>query len=243
MENIWIPKYDMPWTILPSVTDSSGKLSIPDCFSLFMDVAAVHAPMLKCGTEDLAKQGLFWLTVRSKIKIIRRPRMMEEVVLSTWPEEPKETRCNRDYSITKDGEPLVLGKTLWAVLNIKTNRLHKVDVLYPEGFKAVDDLAIPEPFTQFDKDFQGEEFAACTVRSTDIDFGGHMNNIAYIRAIESLFPAKEWQEKKISEMEIHYKRACYEGDVLKFQKKAEGDSLQLAAFLPNGKVAVYASLK
>ncbi|MBQ1284945.1 MAG: hypothetical protein IIY19_00700 [Lachnospiraceae bacterium] len=243
MENIWIPKYDMPWTILPSVTDSSGKLSIPDCFSLFMDAAAVHAPMLKCGTEDLAKQGLFWLTVRSKIKIIRRPRMMEEVVLSTWPEEPQETRCNRDYSITKDGEPLVLGKTLWAVLNIKTNRLHKVDVLYPEGFKAVDDLAIPEPFTQFDKDFQGEEFAAYTVRSTDIDFGGHMNNIAYIRAIESLFLAKEWQDMQISEMEIHYKTACYEGDVLTFQKKAAGDSLQLAAFLPNGKVAVYASLK
>ena len=74
MENIWIPKYDMPMIILPSLTDSSGKLSVPDCFSLFMDVAAVHAPMLKCGTEDLAKQGLFWLTVRSKIKIIRRPR-------------------------------------------------------------------------------------------------------------------------------------------------------------------------
>ena len=59
MENIWIPKYDMPMIILPSLTDSSGKLSVPDCFSLFMDVAAVHAPMLKCGTEDLAKQGLF----------------------------------------------------------------------------------------------------------------------------------------------------------------------------------------
>lgn len=242
MENKWIPKYDMPMIILPSLTDSSGKLSVPDCFSLFMDVAAVHAPMLKCGTEDLAKQGLFWLTVRSKIKIIRRPRMMEEVTVSTWPEEPQETRCNRDYSITKGDETLVLGKTLWAVLNMKTNKLHKVDVLYPEGFQAIDDLAIPEPFTQFDKNFQGEEFATYTVRPTDIDFGGHMNNIAYIRAIAGLFPAKEWQEKKISEMEIHYKTPCFEGDVLTFQIKAAGDTLQLAAFLPNGKVAVYASL-
>ena len=243
MDNIWIPKYDMPMVILPSVTDSSGKLSIPDCFSLFMDAAAVHAPMLKCGTEDLARQGLFWLTVRSKIKIFRRPRMMEEVVVSTWPEESKETRCNRDYSITQNGETLVLGKTLWAVLNTKTNRLHKVDVLYPEGFQAIDDLAIPEPFTAFDKDFQGEEFATYTVRPTDIDFGGHMNNIAYIRAIAGLFPAKEWQEKKISEMEVHYKSPCFEGNVLTFHKKQVGEYLHLCAYLPDGKIVVYAAIK
>ena len=218
------PVFEQSRFLGPSVCDASGHLSYPGAFGLFQDMAAAHAEPLGVGFEAMAAKGLFWLTVRSKIKIIRRPRMMEEVTVSTWPEEPQETRCNRDYSITKNGETLVLGKTLWAVLNIKTNRLHKVDVLYPEGFKAVDDLAIPEPFTQFDKDFQGEEFAAYTVRSTDIDFGGHMNNIAYIRAIESLFPAKEWQEKKISEMEIHYKTPCFEGDVLTFQKKAAGDS-------------------
>ena len=243
MEKEWVKKLDVQSVIYPSLTDSSGKLSIPDCFSVFMDIASIHAPMLECGTEDLARQGLFWLTVRSKIKIFRRPRMMEEVTISTWPEEPEDTRCNRDYSITKGDETLVLGKTLWAVLNMKTNRLHKVNVLYPEGFHAYEELAIPEPFTQFDKQFQGEEFASYTVRPTDIDFGGHMNNIAYIRAIAGLFPAKEWQDKKISEMEIHYKTPCFEGDVLTFQKKMVGDYLHLCAFHPDGKVAVYAAIK
>ena len=238
-----ITKYDAPTVIYPSLTDSSGKLSVPNCFSMFMDIASIHAPMLGCGTEDLAKQGLFWLTVKSKIKIIRRPHMMEEVTLSTWPEDPTETRCNRDYSITKDGEPLVLGKTLWAVLNMKTGRLHRVAELYPEGFVADPSLAIPEDFITFDKEFGGEEFASYTVKSTDIDFGGHMNNIAYIRAIAGLFPAKEWQDMKISEMEVHYKTACFEGDVLTFYKKTVNDMLQLCAYLPNGKIAVQAAIR
>ena len=237
-------KYEQSTIVYPSLMDSSGRLSIPDCFSLFMDIASVHAPLLGCGTEDLAKQNLFWLTVRSKIKIIRRPYLMEKIVLSTWPEPPEETRSVRDYAITQDGNPLVLGKTLWAVLNMKTHRLHRVAELYPEGFEAIPDLAVPEPFMQFDKQFEGEEFASYTVHSSDIDFGGHMNNIAYIRAIAGLFPAKEWQDMELSDVEIHYKNACFEGDVLTFQKKAAGDgSLQLAAFLPNGKIAVYASLK
>lgn len=229
--------------VYPSHMDSSGRLGIPDCFSLFMDVAAPHAALLGCGTQDLAKKDLFWLTVRSKIKILRRPYLMENITVSTWPEEPEETRCIRDYSITQDGKPLVLGKTLWAVVNLKTGKLAPVDELYPEGFKAIPDIAVEEPFTRFDKDFGGELFASYTVRSTDIDFGGHMNNIAYIRALAGLYPADEWQALNISEMEIHYKSSCFEGDVLEFHKKTVGETTQFCASKADGKPILYASFK
>lgn len=238
-----IPKYDVPMLIYPSRTDSSARLSVPDCFALFMDIAAPHAAMLGCGTEDLAKQDLFWLTVKSKIKILRRPRMMEDVTVSTWPRKPEETRCIRDYSITKGDETLVLGKTLWAVINIKTGKLNRVDVLYPEGFQTISDIAIEEPFTKFDREFEGEPFGTYTVRSTDIDFGGHMNNIAYIRAFTSLFSAKEWQDLKVSELEIHYKSPCFEGNTLSFEKKQVEDSTHICAKLPDGKIAIYIAMK
>ncbi len=238
-----IAKYEVPITVYPSLADSSARLSVADCFALFMDVAAPHASLLGCGADDLMKKDLFWLTVKSKIRIIRRPYMMENVIVSTWPKMPEETRCVRDYSITKDGKPLVLGKTLWAVMNTKTGRLHKVAELYPEGFQAIEEVAIQEPFIRFDRPFGGEEFATYLVRSTDIDFGGHMNNIAYIRAIESLFSAKEWQKMNITEMEIRYSASCYEGNELTFFKKNVDDTIQLCAHLPDGKVAVEASVK
>lgn len=238
-----IQKYDIPTIVYPSRMDSSGRLSIPDCFALFMDIAAPHAALLGCGTQDLARQDLFWLTVRSRIKIIRRPYMMENILLSTWPDNPEETRCIRNYSITQDGQPLVLGKTLWAVVNIKTGKLNRVDILYPEGFRAHEEVAVPEPFTRFDRKFEGETIGSYEVRSTDIDFGGHMNNIAYIRALESLFPAEEWQRMNITEAEIHYKAPCFEGNVLRFEKKTEGGAAQFCAKLPDGKAVLYAMLK
>lgn len=240
---MWIAKYDEPTIIYPSRMDSSGKISIPDCFSMFMDIAAPHAALLNCGTEDLAKKGLFWLTVRSKIHIVKRPRLMDEVTVSTWPEAPEETRCIRNYSITKNGEPLVLGKTLWAVLNMQTGKLSRVDELYPDDFEACTEVAIPEPFTRFDRDFEGEAIGSYTVRSTDIDFGGHMNNIAYLRAFAGLYTAKEWQALNLSDIEIHYKSPCFEGNTLTFQKKTVGDQTQFAAFLDNGKPAVYIAVK
>ena len=240
---MWIAKYDEPTIIYPSRMDCSGKLSIPDCFSMFMDIAAPHAALLECGTEHLAKKGLFWLTVRTKIHINRRPRLMEEVTVSTWPEAPEETRCVRNYSITKNGEPLVLGKTLWAVLNMQTGKLNRVDELYPEDFVPCTEVAVPEPFTRFDRNFEGETFGTYTVRSTDIDFGGHMNNVAYLRAFASLYSAKEWQNLNLTDIEIHYKTSAFEGNTLTFQKKQEGDETQVVAFLENGKPAVYIAMK
>ncbi len=80
-----------------------------------------------------------------------------------------------------------------------------MDELYPEGFVAHPEIAIEEPFVKFDRDFEGEAFAKYRVRSTDIDFGGHMNNIAYIRDIAGAFSAKEWSAMNIKEMEIYYK--------------------------------------
>lgn len=236
-------KYDLSTIVYPSRMDASGRLSIPDCFALFMDIAAPHAALLGCGTEDLAKRGLFWITVKSKIRIIRRPRVMEEIVLSTWPEDPMESRCMRDYSITQNGEALVLGKTLWAVMNMQTGKLNRVDELYPEGFRAIPDIAVPEPFIRFDKDFGGEKFGEYTVRSTDIDFGGHMNNIAYLRAMAGMFSAEEWQEMKLSEVEIQYKTPCFEGNVLSFYAKKAEDWTQICAMLPDGRAAVCIAMK
>ncbi len=238
-----IAKYDVPTIVYPSRTDASARLSIPDCFSLFMDIAAPHAALLGCGTTDLAKQDLFWITAKSKIKILRRPYMMEEMVVSTWPREPEETRCIRDYSITQGDKTLVLGKTLWAVTNIKTGKLSRVDVLYPEGFKAIPDIAIEEPFTKFDRDFEGEAFATYQVRPTDIDFGGHMNNIAYIRAFSSLFPVEEWNKMNITEMEVYYKAPCFEGNILSFERKEVDGYTHVCAKLPDGKPVLYISYK
>ena len=86
-----------------------------------------------------------------------------------------------------------------------------------------------------------EEFARYTVRSTDIDLGGHMNNVAYVRAIAGAFSCDEWQKMDIRELEIAFRAPCYEGDTLVWQKRAD-DALSLRAALPNGKTIVLARI-
>ena len=69
-------------TITPSLCDFDGKLSIPDCFSVFQDIAADHAERLGVGADAMINRGLFWLTVKTKIRFLRRPAMPETVTVS-----------------------------------------------------------------------------------------------------------------------------------------------------------------
>ena len=59
----------------------------------------------------------------------------------------------------------------------------------------------------------------------------------------SAFTVEEWKKLNISEMEVHYKAQCFEGDLLKFQKKTVGDSTQICCIRPDGKAALYVAFK
>ena len=214
--------------ILPSMCDATAKLGIPDAFALFMDIATEHAEGLGIGMNGLMKQGLFWLTVRTRIRFIDRPALTETVTVRTWPETPERSRCNRDYAILRDGKIIVEGKTEWMIMNMKTGRLHPVDGVFPEGLALLQDRVLPEPFMRMADDFDGAQaLGRYTVRSTDIDLGGHMNNAAYVRAIAGLFASKDWQGLGIREMEGSFRAPCFEGETLEAQRRNTDGGIEL----------------
>ena len=220
--------YSRELTILPSMCDAEGKLGVPNAFALFMDIATEHAEALRIGMTDLMPQGLFWLTARTRLRFHRRPGMIERVEAVTWPETPERSRCNRDYLLRGGDEILIEGKTEWMVLNMNTGRLHPANTLFPEGMEIEEDRVLPGPFMRMDEGFEGaEDMGGYTVRSTDIDLGGHMNNAAYVRAIAGAFSTDEWKKMDPRELEIAYRSPCFEGETLRLQRRGTADGLEL----------------
>ena len=235
-------EYSRSLTVLPSMCDASGRLGVPDTFALFMDIATEHAEQLGIGMNGLMKQGLFWLTARTRVRFHRHPAMVETVTARTWPEKPERSRCNRDYVLEANGEILAEGKTEWMIMNLKTGRLYPTDSVFPEDLELLEDRVLPGPFMRMSDDFTDlDDFGSYTVRSTDIDLGGHMNNAAYVRAIAGAFSASAWQEMDIHEMEVAFRAQCYEGSVLRIQRRAgeAGTEVRLSC---DGKTVVLARI-
>ena len=231
-------------TIVSSRCDSTARLSVPGAFDLCIDLAGEHAEALGNGIGSMMERGLFWVAVKTKLRFVRRPRIMERVTLETWPEPPGRMKQNRSYRMTAEGETLLTGKTEWTVLDTGAGGLHSPrDGIYAPALEFCAEQSCPAPFHRFRDDFADAPFARYTVRSTDIDMGKHMNNVAYVRMLAGLFPTEEWNAMDPREAELHYRSQCHEGDELLLQKRTAPDgALEIRAALADGTTILLARI-
>ena len=229
--------------ILPGLCDYSAELSLSSAAMLFMDMAMMHAEKLGIGFTGFNERGLFWVAVKTRIKIYKRPKMAETVTVATWPEEAGGFKCNRDYEIYDENGTYAVGKTEWAIIDSNTHVPQKATDIYPEGLPIEEKRVIPQPFEKLKGDFEGELLGTYRLRNIDTDYGKHMNNVAYIRAIEGIFTSEELSRRDFKELEIHYKNPCFEGETLSFYGVEENGILDLKILNEEGKTAVLARLK
>lgn len=230
--------------IIPiSLCDFDGVLGIPETFSMMMDLATEHAQSIDLGISSIGKKSLFWLAVRTRIRFIRRPKIEERVSLSTWPEKPQRLRNNRSYLVEKNGERLVEGKTEWAILNTETGRLVKGDDVYPKGLDFEPESVFDDPFERVKDSFEeSEQFAQYTVRSTDIDLGGHMNNAAYPRALFSVFSTEERKAMKLSGIDVRFVSPSFEGETLLLYRHQNEEKTEYAMKKQDGTTVLLAAV-
>ena len=214
------PIFEQNILIPPSACDYSGRLGYAGAFAVLMDLATEHAEHLGIGLAAMKAKNRFWVTVRTKIIFHERPAVSEAVRLITWPEKPGAVRCNRSYEIRRGDKLLIAGRTEWAVMNTEANAIAPAADLFPADPDYVSGPSVSEPFVRIPARFDGTEpFASYTVRSTDIDLGGHMNNAAYPRALFGAFSAKELEAMQARSIDLIFRAPCYEGEKLDFYKK------------------------
>ncbi len=239
MEEVYSRQLDID----PGNTDISGRLSYQGVFGAFMDIASRHASVLGIGIQGMQAKGLFWLTVKTRVRFFRRPFIGETVTVKTWPEAPEKVRGNRSYVLEKGEEILAAGKTEWAVMDVVKHRIAPMGGLYPDDLRFDTPSACPEPFAQVKDVFDEEDvFCEYRVRSTDIDVGGHMNNVAYVRALMSCFSSAEISAMDIRCIDVIFRSPCFEGDLLTIQKKQAEDAVHVRMH-KNGETVLLASVE
>ncbi len=231
-------KYRKNCRVLTSMCGRDGKMTIPQIFSAFMDIATEHAEILGIGYTELTPRHLFWITSKSRVHLIRAPRLLEEIVIETWPETPGALRCNRDYRILSGEDVLAEGKTEWTVFDLAASRVVPTAEFYPKGFETIEETVLPEGFDRIRDTFTDTEpFASYRVRSVDIDLGGHMNNVAYISAMAGCFSAEEWSRLRIRDVEVIYRAQTFENETLYFYRSEQEGVIDIKAAKEDGTAA------
>ena len=233
--------FEKNFTLSPDYCGASARMSPLAVFTMFQAIAAEHAERIGVGGAAMARRGAFWLTLHSRVDFFRWPALAQEVTAATWPEhcEGRSLRCFRSYSLRQGDQLLALGRTQWAVLGEKGRLIPFAQSGFPEDFPFVEREGITEAPARFRDDLLPEELVQRhTVRSTDIDMGRHMNNVAYVWMLLGTLSSKELAA--LCEMETHYRRPCLEGETLSIRRRRLEHGWDFAAVKPNGETAVCA---
>lgn len=224
--------------------DATSHLGIPNAFGVFLDLATEHAESLGIGTELIREKHIFWVTARTRAHFYRRPAMTEKVQAETFMGPGRGPKAARYYRLFSGDEVLVEGRTDFVATNIATGQLARISDFFPqqdEITEALKDKVLPlsDPAPRISPDFSEDELLGTyTVRSTDIDLGGHMNNVAYLYAIAGLFSNEALKTAAWNDVDIAYRRPCYEGEVLSAYLRRTEENAELALRKPDGETAV-----
>lgn len=231
--------------VTPELCGAAAQLSPLGVFTIFQALSAQHSEQIGVGAFAMAQRNEFWLALHSRVDFSRPARLMDELTTATWPEPCGERalRCFRSHSLHRGDELIAQGRFEWVVLGAGGKLVPFGQSGFPKDFAYTDRVGLNAPPARFVDTLTDDDFAfSYTVRSTDIDFGRHMNNVAYVRVLLGCFPAALLDSGRIASIEVHYASPCLEGEELAVYCRREG-ALARLAIRRAGKPAVLAEVR
>lgn len=231
--------------VTPELCGRAARLSPLGVFTIFQGIATLHAEQIGVGAFAMAQRGEFWLTAHTRVDFFSSATLLDQLTAVTWPEPCSErsVRSFRSYSLHRGYELVALGRTQWVIWGEGQRLLSFGQSGFPQDFRFSDRVGLRDAPARFTDTLTEDDLAfRCAVRSTDIDFGRHMNNVAYVRALLGCFPAEELDSGRIASVEVHYASPCLEGEELDVYCRREG-ALARLAIRRGGKAAVLAEVR
>ncbi len=205
-----------------SICDPSVKLGVKGTFDLVQDCVTEMMGSIEIdGVTIKRKFGCVWVFTRNRIQIDRALGWNERYTSECFISSAKGAKMTVDTVFKDtDGKICVYSRIEMCVLDLETQRIRRIrDV----GVDSDTDVELPQIDMQFSRlKHDGlEPIDSLVVRSGDIDFVGHTNNVSYIRFITNTYSVKELSEKPIKEIEIRYAGQTHEGDTLIVRKSVK----------------------
>lgn len=217
------PIYRKELILDEALTDCFGRLKGSALLYLVQEMAGTHVRRmaLSPAPEEL---GLIWVITRHRVQIRRWPRLGETVRLETWPLPTTRVAYPRSVvAYDRDGNELFRSISLWVLVD-RTSRalvLPKKSGICIRGVLLGNELPSPRGLSQ------GVCAAASrrTVRFTDLDGNGHMNNCRYLEWVADLLPASFHRAHTLTDMTLCYPTEAREGDELEISRVFTDDGV------------------
>ena len=218
--------YSFASRIRSSECDETARLDYVALVNYLQDCSTFHTESMGLGLSYLAAHRFAWLIAAWQIKIVRRPRFLEHVTVSTWCYDMSRTLAQRCFSIVDgQGEPCVLADSIWFTYDTAAGRPCRI----PDSEFAylTDEPRLDLPKTERKLKVTGDyvEATPIVIGPQHLDTNKHVNNAQYVLMALSVLP-EGFEPSRIC---VQYKLQTMEGETLvpRLYEEARGTVVEL----------------
>lgn len=236
--------YVKSYTIDTTHVDQMNNLRPSVLMSFFQDMATDHAEIMGLTRDYLVENhNACWIVVRNWYSLKKPLKVNEVLTIKTWHRGAAPLIVYRDFDLYVGEELVGEAVAAWVVADVVSRKM-----LRPRDVEGIVNSPVPETVKTVQlrpirRPGELETVYARTVRYSDLDVNGHMNNTKYADLILDAFTPEEMNGKFIAEMQLNYSQECKWGETLAVARKVDGDGCYIDGCCEDGERRFEATLQ
>ena len=229
MTKIIPTEYTLPIKVASYDVGANNTMRLSAVLRYQQEAGEQHLVGAGLGWQDMLRMGMVFVTSRWHTLVHRLPAMEEQVTLTTWHRDRKGPRFFRCYEWRDaQGELLIEGVMQFALVSVADHRLLRGTEF--DVFGVADQphrtVSCGDPSRWSLPSMTAVD--TYTVRRSDIDRNGHLNNTRYADLLTDVLPTDA-----VSTIELQFAGECRLGDVITLATGGE-DAAYVSGTTPRG---------
>lgn len=191
------------------------KLSVEGAFRIVEDmVTELMGDQHIDGVTCMREYGGMWVFVRNRIEMPQPLNWMDEYTATSYISSFSKIRLYIDTVLQKaDGSIALKSRLELCAVDLETGKIRKSESVGVGEKTPAEEPVFEIAYTK-EKPVRGDLIDVITVRSADIDYCHHTNNVAYVRYFMNQISVDDLIEHPVKAIEVQYAAQTHEGDKL-----------------------------
>ena len=193
--------------------DRHFKLKLGHLFKLLQEAAIEHSQKVGLGSKTLVDKGSVWILNRMQAEILRAPEYLEDLTVVTWHKGSKGYRAYRDFIVYVGNEKVALASSRWLYFDMQRKRIVRIPEETSAAYTTESEAAMDNQIDSWraEPDFAPMVVKPISIRTSDYDPLGHVNNAVYFDYVETLAAYAFEAFTGLAHLKIEFKKELGQG--------------------------------
>ncbi|MBQ6860105.1 MAG: hypothetical protein IJO08_00485 [Clostridia bacterium] len=207
------------YIISKELVNNTNEIKNEEILEMLTDIAGTHSNLIGNNAEEFNKEHKAWVVLLWKLKVKRRPRINEEILVKTWVRNSTGIYSVRDFEVFDTaGNVIMEAASKWCIMNLETRRPMRFDKELAEAYGAES----RNIFEDFEKTITPEDFdveSEYIVTENDIDVNNHFHNANYLNAAYKAINDFDMTNYHFNNLQMEFKKEIMFGEIIKVSCK------------------------